>query len=61
MVFSRLQKVIIALFSVIGIFTMLMTAVLFGVTTGLISSSEWHMEQVLENYEPLLPTRQSEP
>lgn len=57
MVFSRLQKVIIALFSVIGIFTMLMTAVLFGVTTGLISSSEWHMEQVLENYEPVLPTR----
>lgn len=57
MVFSRLQKVVIVLFSVAGILSMMMTAVLLGVTTGIISASEWHMEQVLENYEPVLPTR----
>lgn len=57
MVFSRLQKFIITFFSVIGIFTMFATAVLFGMTTGLISASEWHMEQVLENYKPVLPTQ----
>ena len=57
MVFSRFQKAIMIFFTIIGIGTMLITSVIFGVTTGLISSSEWHMEQVLENYEPVLPTR----
>ena len=57
MVFSRFQKAIMIFFTIIGVAAMLMTSVIFGVTTGLISSSEWHMEQVLENYEPVLPTR----